>query len=108
MFWSRNATANVATSITAGDCVRSGRKTSRSMQERERQHDGEADEDRRPVRQAPLRAEREREGAGHDQLPVGEVDEPQHAEDEPDPDRHQRVDAAERETRRRPSATSDG
>ena len=28
--WSRKATAKVATSITAGDCVRSGRKTSRS------------------------------------------------------------------------------
>ena len=31
MLWSRNATANVATSITAGDCVRSGRKTTRSI-----------------------------------------------------------------------------
>ena len=31
MFWSRKATANVATSITAGDWVRSGRKTSRSI-----------------------------------------------------------------------------
>ena len=31
MFWSRNATANVATSITVGELVRSGRKTSRSM-----------------------------------------------------------------------------
>ena len=31
MLWSRNETANVATSITAGDCVRSGRKTSRSI-----------------------------------------------------------------------------
>ncbi len=29
--WSRKATAKVATSITAGDCVRSGRKTSRSI-----------------------------------------------------------------------------
>ena len=29
--WSRNATANVVTSITAGDCVRSGRKTARSI-----------------------------------------------------------------------------
>ena len=43
----------------------------------------------------PARRERERVGAGHDQLPVGEVDEPQDAEDEPDPDRHQRVDGAE-------------
>ena len=31
MFCSRNATANVATSITAGECPRSGRKTSRSI-----------------------------------------------------------------------------
>ena len=29
--WSRNAIANVVTSITAGDCVRSGRKTARSI-----------------------------------------------------------------------------
>ena len=29
--WSRNATANVVTSITAGDAVRSGRKTARSI-----------------------------------------------------------------------------
>ena len=29
--WSRNATAKVVTSITAGDCVRSGRKMARSM-----------------------------------------------------------------------------
>ena len=43
----------------------------------------------------PARGERERVRAGHDQLPVGEVDEPQDAEDEPDPDRHQRVDGAE-------------
>ena len=31
MLWRRNATAKVATSITAGDCVRSGRKTARSI-----------------------------------------------------------------------------
>ena len=31
MLWSRNATANVAISITAGDCERSGRKTTRSI-----------------------------------------------------------------------------
>ncbi len=31
MLCSRNATANVATSISAGDCVRSGRKTTRSI-----------------------------------------------------------------------------
>ena len=33
--------------------------------------------------------------AGHHQLAVGEVDEPQHAEDEADPDGHQRVDRAQ-------------
>ena len=31
MLWSRNATANVATSITAGEWPRRGRKTSRSI-----------------------------------------------------------------------------
>ena len=31
MLWRRNAIAKVATSITAGDCSRSGRKTSLSM-----------------------------------------------------------------------------
>ena len=41
------------------------------------------------------RREGERVGAGHDELAVGEVDEPQDAEDEADPDRHQRVDGAE-------------
>ena len=30
-FWRMNATANVATSITAGECDRSGRKTSLSI-----------------------------------------------------------------------------
>ena len=31
MLWRRNATAKVATSITAGECVRNGRKTSLSI-----------------------------------------------------------------------------
>ena len=97
MLWSRNATANVATSITAGECPRSGRKTSRSISDREREHDREAEDDPGPHRPAPLRGERERERARHHELAVGEVDEAQHAEDEPDPDRHQRVDRAERE-----------
>ena len=94
MLWSRNATANVATSIVAGDCVRSGRKTTRSIasdsasttakqQRGSRAHSG-------PV---PLGGEGERVRAGHDQLAVREVDEPQDAEDEADADRHQRVDA---------------
>ena len=65
--------------------------------DREREHDAEAEENPDPARQIPLRGEGERVGAGHDQLPVREVDEAQHAEDEADPDRHQRVDAAERE-----------
>ena len=42
MLCSRNATANVVTSITAGDCVRSGRKTARSIAQRERDDDREA------------------------------------------------------------------
>ena len=65
--------------------------------DREREHDCEAEDDRRPDRPAPFRGERERERAGHHELAVGEVDEAQHAEHEPDPDRHQRVDRAERE-----------
>ena len=91
--WSRKAIANVVTSITAGDCVRSGRKTTSLHRERERDDDREAGED--APGDGPARRERERVGAGHDQLAVGEVDEPQHAEDEADPDRHQRVDGAE-------------
>ena len=46
----------------------------------------------------PARREGERVRAGHHELAVGEVDEPQHAEDEADPDRHQRVDGAEAES----------
>jgi hypothetical protein len=42
-----------------------------------------------------VRREGERVRAGHDQLPVGEVDEAQDAEDEPDPDGHQRIDRSE-------------
>src|SRR6266516_4790661 len=45
----------------------------------------------------PARRVRERVGAGHDQLSVGEVDEAQDPEDEPDADRHQRVDRAQPE-----------
>ena len=92
----RNATANVATSITAGEWPRNGRNTSRSMSEREHEHDGEAEDDRRPHRPAPLGGHGERERARHHELAVGEVDEAQHAEDEADADGHQRVDRAER------------
>ena len=51
--WSRNATANVVTSITAGDCVRSGRKTAPLHRERERDHDREAGERRSPATGQP-------------------------------------------------------
>ena len=43
----------------------------------------------------PVRGVGERVGAGHDELAVGEVDEPQDAEDEADADRHERVRRAE-------------
>ena len=56
------------------------------------EHDGEAERDPDPDRPVLLGRERERERARHDQLAVGEVDEAQHAEDETDPDRHQRED----------------
>ena len=58
-------------------------------------HDGEAQRDSDAYRPAAVGGERERERAGHDQLPVGEVDEPEHAEDEADADGHQREDRAE-------------
>ena len=63
------------------------------LQQRERDDDGEADDDR----DEPGRAgeQRERVAAGGDQLAVGEVDEPHHAEDEPDPDADDGVDGAE-------------
>ena len=95
MLWSRNATANVATSMTAGDCAAQRPEDDPLHRERERDHDGEAEDDPRPQRPVPLRGERQRVGPGHDQLAVGEVDEPEHAEDEADPDGHQRVDRAE-------------
>ena len=98
MFSSRKATANVATSMTAGDCPRSGRKTSRSMSGREHEHDRQAESDPRPDGPAPVGSERKRERAGHDQLPVGEVDESQDAEDQPDSDGHERVDRTEGDT----------
>src|SRR5581483_7646339 len=56
-----------------------------------------AEEDPGPHRPVPLRRERKRERAGHDQLAVREVDQAEDAEDEPDADRHQGVDAAERD-----------
>ncbi len=62
---------------------------------REREHDGETERDADADRPVTFRREGDRERAGHDQLPVGEVHEPHHAEHEADPDGHQREDRAE-------------
>ena len=97
MLCRRNETAKVATSITAGDCVAQrpeherGPCASESASRTAKQK--RIAEQRRPA----ARCERERVGAGHDQLAVGEVDEPQDAEDEADADGDQGVDRAERE-----------
>ena len=93
--WSRKATAKVATSIVAADCVRSGRKTTRSIASESAITTREAEEDPDAHRPVPVGGEGERERARHHELAVGEVDEPEHAEDEADPDRHQRVDRAD-------------
>src|SRR5262249_36804546 len=66
-------------------------------QQRERDDDPETGKHRRPLGPVVLASDRKRVGARHDQLPVREVDEAQHAENEADPDGHQRVDGAERE-----------
>ena len=63
--------------------------------ERQREHDGEAEGDLGPDGPVALGGEGERVRPCHDELAVGEVDESQDAEDETDPDRHQRVDGAE-------------
>ncbi len=63
--------------------------------ERERENDGEAERDPDADRPVAIRCERDGERPGHDQLPVGEVDEAHDAEDEPDPDGHQGEDRAE-------------
>ena len=93
--WSRNATANVAMSITAADCAAERPEDDALHREREREHDREAERDPDADGPVALRCERERERAGHDQLPVGEVHEPHHAEHEPDADGHEREDRAE-------------
>ena len=65
------------------------------LDERECGDDGEAREDgddRGPAAQI-----RERVATCGDQLAVGEVDEPHHAEHEPDPERDDAVDGAERD-----------
>ena len=96
MLCSRNATANVATSITAGDWPRSGRKTSRSIASES------ASTTAKQSRIPPSTGQPHSDASASAYAPamiscaVGEVDEPQDAEDEPDPDRHQRVDRAER------------
>src|SRR5207237_5556830 len=64
-------------------------------QQREDEHDAEAESDSAPNGPTALRRKRQCVRAGHDELAVGEVDEPQDAEDKADPHRHQRVDRAE-------------
>ncbi len=94
--WRRNAIANVVTSITAGDCVaqrpedepvhraaRGATTTAKHMTML------------RPGRPVGLDVNASVYAPAMIELPVGEVDEPQDAEDEPDADRHQRVDRAE-------------
>ena len=87
----------------AATASRSGRKTTRSIAIDIAMH-RRAKHVRTLQTTGHDRRVRERVGAGHDQLAVGEVDQPQHAEDEADADRHQRVDRAERRSRRPASA----
>ena len=91
--WSMKAIAKVATSITAGDAPPQGPEDDPVHDEREGDDDDEAGDD--APDDAPVRRERERVGAGHDELAVREVDEAEDAEDEPDPDRHQCIDGPE-------------
>ena len=93
--WSRNATANVAMSMTAARLRPQRPEDDALHRQGEREHDGEAEGDPHADRPVAVGRERERERARHDQLPVGEVDEPHDAEDEPDADRHEREDRAE-------------
>jgi hypothetical protein len=65
-------------------------------QQGERDHHSEAREDRRPLGPVVLASDRKRVCPRHDQLAVGEVDEAENAEDEADPDRHERVHGSER------------
>ena len=94
MLCNRNATANVATSITAGDCAQRP-EDDPVHEQREHENDGKAEDDAHGDGPAALRGEGERVGTGHHQLSVSEVDEPQDAEDETDADGHERVDRAE-------------
>ena len=78
--------------MTAGDCVRSGRKTARSIASESTSTTATQSAIPTADRPAALGREREREPARHDQLPVGEVDQAQDAEDEADADGHERED----------------
>ena len=89
-----NATANVATSIVAADCVRSGGRPHAPSRATAR-HDEEAERDAAPDGPVAVGGEGQSEAPAAAELPVGEVDEAQHAEDEADADRHQRVDRAD-------------
>ena len=91
---SRRATGSAAAGRRARSMTSSARSTT-AKQSTMPAHAGQSHSD----------DERERERAGHHELPVREVDEPEHAEDEADPDRHQRVDGPEARSRRRRSAT---
>ncbi len=62
---------------------------------REREGDDDAEASGDAGRDGPPRGVRKRVGADHHELAVREVDEPEHAEDEPDPHGHQGVDCAE-------------
>ena len=72
-------------------------RSERDPLHQERRDDGgeHGGEDTRCV--GPGVRERERVGGDHDQLAVGEVDQPEHAEHEPDPDGDEREDGAKAE-----------
>ena len=84
-----NEIANVVTSMTVGDCSRSGRKTARSIASESAITTAKHATMLQSTR--PVRRVGERVRAGHDELAIGEVDEAQDAEDEPDADGHERV-----------------
>ena len=91
---SRNATAKVAIEHRRGRLRAERPEHDPVHREGQSDDDGEAERDPSPHRPVPLGCEGERERTGHDQLAVGEVDEAEHAEDEADPDGHQREDRA--------------
>ena len=92
-FWSRKLIAKLVTRSVAGEAP--AQRPERDPLHHERAGDDycEAREDRDdPGLPAQVR---ERVRAGGDQLTVGEVDEPENAEDEADPHRDDRVDGTE-------------